>query len=70
MPKKSSITAQTEIVTASWDSARTLWNAAQAHARASVAAQIMLGWELTQIKKDLGFTHGGIQYVLKVVYGF
>ena len=51
--------SNTEIITADWQSARNLWIAAKAHARASVASQIMLGWELSQIKKDLGFTHGG-----------
>lgn len=62
MPTKSTTPARvvdTEIVPASWDLARDLLDKVKLHARLSIAAQVLLGFELSRLKKELGFTHGG-----------
>lgn len=41
-----------------WDNARSYLAGVQAAFRLSIAGQILVGMELMQIKKDLGFTHG------------
>lgn len=42
-----------------WQSARSYHAATVQHARLTAAAAILTGWQLANIKKTLGFTHGG-----------
>jgi hypothetical protein len=42
-----------------WDNARLYYRAVKTTGRQFLVAQICLGWELSNKKKDLGFTHGG-----------
>jgi hypothetical protein len=51
------ITTTTELHPA-WDSARQYLAGVQQALRLSIAGQVLIGMELMQIKKDLGFTHG------------
>lgn len=43
----------------SWDQARNILAGIQQALRISIAGQVLLGMELKNLKKDLGFTHGG-----------
>jgi hypothetical protein len=43
----------------SWDTARNYLAGIQQAFRLSIAGQVLLGMELMNLKKDLGFTHGG-----------
>lgn len=51
--------ATTEVVEPSWDRARQILSGITLALRISLAGQVMLGAELQQLKKSLGFTHGG-----------
>jgi hypothetical protein len=42
-----------------WDNARLYYRAVRTTGRQFIVAQICLGWELFNKKKELGFTHGG-----------
>jgi len=42
-----------------WDSARSILSGIQQALRVSLAGQVLLGQELANLKKDLGFIHGG-----------
>lgn len=55
---KSSVST-TEVVAPSWDRARQLLAGIKLYLRISLAGQVMLGAELQQLKRELGFTHGG-----------
>jgi hypothetical protein len=46
-------------LTPEWDTARNLLAGIQQALRISIAGQVLLGQELNNLKKDLGFTHGG-----------
>lgn len=45
-----------------WDNARLYFSAVRATGRQFIVAQICLGWELSNKKKELGFTHGNNQH--------
>lgn len=45
-----------------WDNARLYYRAVRTTGRQFIVAQICLGWELFNKKKELGFTHGNNQH--------
>jgi hypothetical protein len=49
----------TQVVPPSWDRARQILSGITLALRISLAGQVMLGAELQQLKRELGFTHGG-----------
>lgn len=58
-------TLQTTETHPSWDQARNILAGIQQALRISIAGQVLLGLELKNLKKDLGFTHGNNQHTAR-----